>query len=46
MEATHMAELEISAVVLAMLALKGAALLALVYVGARLAIRHERRASN
>ncbi len=27
------------------LALKGAALLALVYVGARLAIRHERRAS-
>ena len=37
-----MQELGISVLVLTMLAIKAAGLLAVVYVGARLAIRHER----
>jgi hypothetical protein len=41
-----MAELGITLAVLGVLAIKGLAGLALVYVGARLAIRHERRVSN
>ena len=39
-----MAEATMSLVVLGMLVLKGAAILGLTYLGARLAIRHERRA--
>jgi hypothetical protein len=39
------AELQITIMALAMLALRGAALLLIVYVGTRLAIRHERRLS-
>ena len=35
-----------SVAILIILAAKGAAILALVYVGARLAIRHERRISS
>ena len=38
-----MAELQITIVALAMLALRASALLLIVYVGTRLAIRHERR---
>jgi hypothetical protein len=41
-----MAELEITLAVLGILAMKGAAILCLVYVGSRLAIRNERRSSN
>ena len=41
-----MEQLGIAVVALAMLVLKGAFTLLLVYVGARLAIRHERRLSN
>lgn len=37
---------EVLLVVLGMLALKGAALLGIVYLGARMAIRHERRLSD
>ena len=37
-----MAEFQIALVALGMLALRGAALLLIVYAGARLAIRHER----
>jgi hypothetical protein len=40
------AELEIAVITLAMLALRGAGLLLIVYVGTRLAIRHERRLSE
>jgi hypothetical protein len=40
-----MAEATIGAVVIGMLILKGAAILALTYVAARLAIRHERASS-
>jgi hypothetical protein len=36
----------VALIVLASLALKGAAVLALVYIGARLAIRHERRSQT
>ena len=36
----------VSGIVLGMALLKGLAALAIVYVGARLAIRHERRISN
>jgi len=39
-----MAEATTGIVVLVMLVLKGAAILGLTYIGARLAIRHERRA--
>lgn len=39
-----MAEATIGIVVLGMLVLKGAAILGLTYIAARLAIRHERRA--
>jgi hypothetical protein len=39
-----MAEATTVVVVLVMLVLKGAAILGLTYIGARLAIRHERRA--
>ena len=39
-----MAEASFAIVVLGMLVLKGAAILGLTYIGARLAIRHERRA--
>jgi hypothetical protein len=41
-----MAEVTLTLAVLGMLALKGAAILVLVYAGARLAIRHERRTLN
>jgi hypothetical protein len=41
-----MAELGITLLVLGGLAVKGAAILVLVYLGARLAIRHERLASQ
>ena len=41
-----MADLAMLGTVVGMLAVKGAAVLALVYVGARLAIRHERRLSG
>jgi hypothetical protein len=41
-----MEQLMIGAFLLGILAIKGAAILALAYVGARLAIRHERPASN
>jgi hypothetical protein len=41
-----MEHLGIAVVALAMIVLKGAFTLLLVYVGARLAIRHERRMSN
>jgi len=36
----------VGAIVLASLALKGAAILVLAYIGARLAIRHERRSQT
>ena len=39
-----MQTLTLSTIVLAMLALKGAAIFVLAYAGSRLAIRHERRA--
>ena len=41
-----MPEFVMGVVVLGMVALKGAALLVIVYVGTRLAIRHERRVAN
>lgn len=41
-----MAELAIGLAALGMLAVQGAAMFAIVYFGARLAIRHERRVSN
>jgi hypothetical protein len=41
-----MPELSIAVIGLAMAALKGAFTLLIVYVGARLAIRHERRMSS
>ena len=37
---------EVTLVALAMLAIKGVALFAIVYLGARMAIRHERRLSD
>jgi hypothetical protein len=40
-----MADVTITLVVLASLVFKGAAIIILTYAGARLAIRHERRAS-
>jgi hypothetical protein len=41
-----MPELSIAVIALVMAALKGAFTLLIVYVGARLAIRHERRATS
>jgi hypothetical protein len=41
-----MAHATVGLIVLASLALKGAAILVLAYVGARLAIRHERRSQT
>jgi hypothetical protein len=41
-----MPEPMIAVIVLGSLALKGAVILVLAYIGARLAIRHERRISN
>jgi hypothetical protein len=41
-----MEQITIGAFVLGILAIKGAAILALAYVGARLAIRHERRTQS
>ena len=41
-----MAQLEMSFVVLAWLAVKAAGILVLVYAGSRLAIRHEREAAR
>ena len=41
-----MEQLAMTLVILGMLAVKGAALLGIVYIGARMAIRHERRVSN
>jgi hypothetical protein len=41
-----MEQVMIGTIVLGILAMKGAAILALAYLGARLAIRHERRAQS
>jgi hypothetical protein len=41
-----MAEFQIAILALGMLALRGVALLLIVYAGARLAIRHERSSSD